>query len=141
MSAEAMGFGPVEYVHHQWPADPRRSAEVRAAMRGWLLSLNLTQDQSGDILLAVSEAVDNALQHAYPADASGPIEIVLWTEPGMLCIEVADRGAWREPKGGEVGMGLALMRSLVESAIIRYGPSGTRVLLRHPLPPGSPVIG
>ena len=140
MSVDPLGFGPVEYVHHRWPADPRRSAEVRAALRGWLLSLRLTQEQSGDVLLAVSEAVDNALRHAYPPGAPGPIDIVLWTEPGTLCIEVADQGEWRDPARAEVGMGLAMMRSLVESAIIRCGRAGTRVLLRQPLPPDVTVI-
>jgi hypothetical protein len=66
---------------------------------------------------------------------------VLWTEPRTLCVEVVDQGTWRPPDQGKTGMGLALMRSLVESVVIHIDADGTRVLLRQPLPAGSHVLG
>jgi hypothetical protein len=69
------------------------------------------------------------------------VEIMLWTQPATLCIEVIDDGAWRNPEQGMAGMGLALMRSLVESVAINISPDGARVLLGHPLPAGSHVLG
>jgi anti-sigma regulatory factor (Ser/Thr protein kinase) len=141
MSTEQAELGPVEYVRHRWPADPDQAARVRAAMRGWLLSLRFSAEQSDEILLAVSEAVLNAVTHADRPGQRGMVEIRLWTEPGMLCIEVADEGSWCEPVAGKVGMGVKLMRSLVESVVIHVGAGGTRVLLRHPLPPGAHALG
>jgi hypothetical protein len=69
------------------------------------------------------------------------VEIMLWTQPATLCIEVIDDGTGRNPEQGMAGMGLALMRSLVQSVVINISPDGARVLLGHPLPAGSHVLG
>lgn len=127
-------LGPVEYVHHQWPAGPQQERQVRAAMRRWLLSLRLSGEQTEDILLAVSEAINNAGRHAYPPGQRGEIGLTLWTEPGVLRIDVTDHGQWHEPAGGQVGRGIMLMRSLVDSVAITVGRNGTRVSFRHRLP-------
>jgi anti-sigma regulatory factor (Ser/Thr protein kinase) len=124
----------VEYVHESWPADPRLGTHIRKAVTEWLDSLPLTGVEVADVVLAVDEAVENVIKHAYTSDRLGSAELVLWTEPGTLCIEVIDYGAWRAPTGEAPGRGIPMMEKLVESVMIHFDDRGTRVLLRYPLP-------
>ncbi|HZZ49490.1 MAG TPA: ATP-binding protein [Pseudonocardia sp.] len=126
--------GPVEYVQQSWPADPEHAPEARAVLRRWLRSLHLGGDETEGILLAASEAVDNAVHHAYPTGQDGSFEVKLWIEPGMLHVDIADQGHWRDTEGGQTGRGIVLMRSLVKSVVINVGRSGTCVSLYQPIP-------
>ncbi|MGQ0482800.1 MAG: ATP-binding protein [Pseudonocardia sp.] len=131
----------VEYVHESWPADPRLGSDIRHAVHEWLGTLALGEDQIADVVLAVDEAVENVIKHAYAADRLGSAELVLWTEPGTLCIEVIDYGEWQAPTGDSAGLGIPMMERLVESVMIHFDERGTRVLLRYPLPTSDHDIG
>jgi anti-sigma regulatory factor (Ser/Thr protein kinase) len=125
---------PVEYVHESWPADPSLISHIRHAVRDWLDTLPLDEPQAADVVLAVDEAVENIVQHAYSAGRLGSAELVLWTEPETLCIEIIDYGEWQVPAGDSRGLGIPMMEKLVESVMIHFDERGTRVLLRYPLP-------
>ena len=84
--------------------------------------------------LSGDEAVENVIKHAYSSERLGSAELVLWTEPETLCIEVIDYGEWRAPTGNTTGLGIPMMEKLVESVMIHFDERGTRVLLRYPLP-------
>ena len=125
---------PVEYVHESWPADPKLGSQIRHAVHEWLDTLPLAEVEVSDVVLAVDEAVENVIKHAYSSDRLGSAELVLWTEPETLCIEVIDYGEWRAPTGQTQGLGIPMMEKLVESVMIHFDERGTRVLLRYPLP-------
>ena len=62
------------------------------------------------LVLAAGELCANAVEHAYPADGGGSVEVALAREPGgVLTLVVRDRGRWRPPPAdpGERGRGLA----------------------------------
>jgi anti-sigma regulatory factor (Ser/Thr protein kinase) len=125
---------PVEYVHESWPADPKLISHIRHAVREWLDTLPMTEGEVADVVLAVDEAVENIVKHAYSTKRLGSAELVLWTEPETLCIEVIDYGEWQKPTGDTQGLGIPMMEKLVESVMIHFDERGTRVLLRYPLP-------
>jgi anti-sigma regulatory factor (Ser/Thr protein kinase) len=125
---------PVEYVHESWPADPKLGSHIRHAVHEWLDTLPLSGNEVDDVVLAVDEAVENVIKHAYSSERLGSAELVLWTEPETLCIEVIDYGEWRAPAGNTTGLGIPMMEKLVESVMIHFDERGTRVLLRYPLP-------
>ena len=139
--------GRIEFVHRSWPADPAQLAVIRHELADWLTPLRLTDDETADVVLAVDEAAANAVLHAYGPAESGVVELTLWTEPGpgvddaTLSIEVVDHGHWRRPDQPAVagGRGIPLMSSVVESVLIHYDDRGSRVLLRHRLPPATDV--
>jgi Histidine kinase-like ATPase domain len=55
---------------------------MRAEVRRWLAPLALTGDAEDDLVLAVSEAATNCVEHAYiPATADDTVELTFWTEP------------------------------------------------------------
>jgi len=129
----------VEYIHRSWPADPERLSVIRHEVRRWLAPLALPEDEVDDVVLAVDEAVANAVRHAYPADRAGAVELTLWTEGpaegSALCIEITDHGSWRttdtvtaDSRGGR---GMLLMQHMVETVLVHFDGRGSRVLLRH----------
>jgi anti-sigma regulatory factor (Ser/Thr protein kinase) len=126
---------PGDFVFRSWPAKPEQLAAVRSEAHAWLATLGLPERSREDLVLAISEAATNAIVHGYRSSAPGTVDVTFWTEPDALCVEVADAG-WTGPSNGDgilTGMGISIMRRLVESVLIRFEPSGTRVLLRHPL--------
>lgn len=134
--------GHVEFVHRSWPADPTQLTVIRHELAGWLAPLSLTDEETGDVVLAVDEAAANAVRHAYGPQESGAVELTLWTEPAdddgpaTLCIEVVDHGHWQPPteRPTEGGLGIPIMSTMSESVLIHYDERGSRVLLRHRIP-------
>ncbi|MBO0848207.1 MAG: ATP-binding protein [Pseudonocardia sp.] len=125
----------VEYVRRSWPANPRQLSVIRHLVCEWLAPLGLDANETADLVLAVDEAVSNAIEHAYGGGEDGTVELLLWTEPETLCIEVVDHGIWKTPKAKvpSRGRGIHVMRSLADSVLIHFDERGTRVLLRRGL--------
>ncbi|WP_028935772.1 ATP-binding protein [Pseudonocardia spinosispora] len=121
------------YLRYSWPADPHLAVTVRAEVHRWLSSLALSDDDEASVIIAVDAAMTNVMDHAYDPGVLGSVELVLWTEPSAVCIEVVDYGTWRAPAEGSTGHGIALMKGLVESVRVHVDERGTRVLLRNPL--------
>ena len=62
-----------------------------------------------DVALAVSEAITNAVLHAYRgADSGGPVRVVACAEPGRLVVVVRDYGCGMRPNPDSPGLGLGL---------------------------------
>jgi hypothetical protein len=53
--------GSVTFVHQSWPAEPRQLAPIRAEIRRWLGSLGVGEHTETGMVLAVNEAVTNAI--------------------------------------------------------------------------------
>jgi serine/threonine-protein kinase RsbW len=127
----------LEYASRSWTADARQLAPIRTHVRGWLTPLVLPGDAQDDIVLAVSEAATNCVEHAYPADTTdGTIELTFWTDPPQLCLEIVDHGTWRPPTDQPThrGRGIEMMHRVMTTVLIHYDRRGTRVLLTYPLP-------
>jgi anti-sigma regulatory factor (Ser/Thr protein kinase) len=127
---------PAEFVHRIWPAHRRQLAPIRAEVRRWLAPLALAGDAEDDMVLAVSEAASNSVEHAYhPATAEDTVDVTFWTEPDALYIEIVDHGVWQTPSEQPTGRGrgIEIMQQRVAFVLIRHDSRGTRVLLRHPV--------
>jgi anti-sigma regulatory factor (Ser/Thr protein kinase) len=109
-------------------AHPRRLAEIRATLRGWLSDLGVPSDRVFDILVAVGEACANSIEHGY-GPAGGTIELTLARSDHYLEALVRDHGRWREPRGAHRGRGIKMMRKLAESVDLVRSPDGTDVRL------------
>ena len=85
------------------------------------------------VALAVSEAVTNAVVHAYRDQSPGEIALRLRKNGVGIVITVADAGAGIRPNPNSPGLGygLALVASLAEEvAIARSDGGGTAVKMR-----------
>ena len=99
------------------------------------------------IALAVTEAVGNAIRHAYPATA-GDVGLVVEHNPGEITITVVDTGVGITDRTGDAGLGLGLqlMDALTKRCTIDSHSTGTTITLafdseaRRPSPEHIPHV-
>lgn len=132
----------------EFPSRSSNEGFARAAVACFAAQMDPTLNELEDIKTAVSEAVTNAIVHAYP-DAIGKVAVRARICPGnVLELTVKDHGRGiadvakaREPlftTGGEErsGMGFTIMESFMDKLTIRSVPGrGTTVLMRKKLAP------
>jgi anti-sigma regulatory factor (Ser/Thr protein kinase) len=112
---------------------------VRHAVAGFLDGQALSEELASDVLLAVTEACTNVVQHAYreaPHTSAGEIEISAEYASSELTIAVRDRGLGFAPRVDSPGLGLGLpvIAALTRNFEIRpLLPSGTEVVMTFAL--------
>ena len=104
--------------------------------------LTLDAERAIPLALILSELVTNALRHAYPGGAAGPVYVAARLEAGAILAEVRDAGSG-VPAGATVSLGETVVRSLAKQigAVIVSEQSpggGTRVTLRLALESDTP---
>ena len=140
------------YITLEFLSRSANEAFARGAVACFAAQLDPTLEELGDIKTAVSEAVTNAIVHAYP-DQLGKIVIKARILEGkVLELTVRDWGRGipdvdraRQPlytTGGEErsGMGFTIMESFMDRLTIRSQEGkGTRVTMRRRIQPRRPV--
>jgi PAS domain S-box-containing protein len=121
-------FEPVAEFSMGLGANPRELATLRRAIADWATRAGASAEICEDVVLAVNEAVANAMEHAYsPGDAR--VEVAARRSGlGALDVQVRDFGHWRTsrpPDGG--GRGLTLIRNLMDDVTVDTTPDGTVV--------------
>ena len=88
-------------------------------------------DIADPVALTVSEAVGNAVRHAYPGGA-GPVELEAEVADPDLVVYVRDQGVGvsGNPRDPGLGLGMTIMRQLGRLRIDRRPQGGTQVALR-----------
>jgi serine phosphatase RsbU (regulator of sigma subunit)/anti-sigma regulatory factor (Ser/Thr protein kinase) len=114
-------------------ARPRELGGMRAALRAWLEAGGAGRPEVQDVLLAVGEALANAVEHAYLGREPGEVELTAVRDPdGTLRITVRDFGRWREAVlGRRRGRGGPLMREVMDRVDVSSGVWGTTVVLER----------
>jgi serine/threonine-protein kinase RsbW len=107
--------------------------EMRHDVRDFLATANVDQVKMDDIVAAVSEAVANSVEHAYPS-GDGEIELTMRLQPwDMLFVEVADRGEFiSRDRLPDRGLGLNIIRAFAQSTEV-VCDDGTRVRMTFAL--------
>ena len=132
------------HVTLEFPSRSANEGFARAAAACFAAQLDPTLEEINDIKTAVSEAVTNAIVHAYP-DTMGKIVMKLrLREDHTLEIVVRDWGVGMEDverartpmftTGGEErsGMGFTIMESFMDTLRVRSAPGkGTAVTMRR----------
>jgi anti-sigma regulatory factor (Ser/Thr protein kinase) len=122
-------------------ADPRMLGGMRRRLEAWLVHREIDEADVVDVILAVSEACNNAIEHAYADNGNGPVEITVAKQGETLRIVVEDRGLWRDRRSSdERGRGLMLIRNLMNSTAIETGLHGTRVTFTRKLGAGLQAV-
>jgi anti-sigma regulatory factor (Ser/Thr protein kinase)/putative methionine-R-sulfoxide reductase with GAF domain len=122
--------GLSELLEFEVPAEAEQLATVRHLIRRWVTVNGGTDDDCSAFAIAVTEACANSVEHAYgPGDASIQLKAAL--VDGLATVTIRDRGAWREPRGGNRGRGIPVMREFVDDVSIDAEDQGTTVELRR----------
>lgn len=114
-------------------ADPSQLREARRHVEDVAAAFGLDDDERYDVVLAVNEAVTNAIRHGLP-DADGHISLRASSDGRRLTFEVRDHGTFTAPKvdpatESERGRGLAMMACLMDEVQLRLEEGSTTVFL------------
>jgi serine/threonine-protein kinase RsbW len=95
-----------------WSADVTSAGAARHAVIGWLRARGMSELQLVDVAIVVSEAVTNAVTHAYvgrqpPGDVQ--VRVALDGDQAMVVVEDQGSGLRPRPDSPGLGYGLALM--------------------------------
>jgi serine/threonine-protein kinase RsbW len=144
-------------VRLSFPAKPEYLLLARLALAGLARRFPMDEELLADLKLAVTEACGNAVRHAY-AGADGRVDVSYVVSGDRLRMIVADEGTGlvldpdddgarrgdhdRRPDEFESGMGMAIIRAIVDELEIRDGEHGrgTVVEMTKYLTP-APVTG
>ena len=129
-----------------FPSKSVNEGFARSAAAAFILPLDPTVAQLADIKTAVSEAVTNAVVHAYP-DTIGTVYMEMkLTDSGKAIIKIRDRGVgipdikkameplYTTSSDERAGLGFAVMQSFTDKVRVRSAPGkGTTVTLEKNL--------
>ena len=112
---------------------------ARLALGGLARRMPVDADALADLKLAVTEACGNVVRHAYAEGDGGPVAVSLVVHADRLEMIVEDQGAgmerpradeWEVNQLPEGGMGMAIMRAVVDELDVTAGADG-RVTVVH----------
>lgn len=124
-------------VRLSFPAKAEYLLLARLALAGLARRLALDEEVLADLKLAVTEACGNAVRHAY-TDESGRVDVSYVVSSDRLQMIVEDQGTGlvlaldgasaaeeeRRPEPSESGMGMAIIRAIVDELDVRDGAHG-----------------
>jgi anti-sigma regulatory factor (Ser/Thr protein kinase) len=128
-------MAPGENFSESYPATRESVPQARAALTAFAIRAGAKGDKLEAVRLAASEAVTNAVLHAYQGRA-GTIQVTAWYVPGELWVLVGDDGGGlrvRRDRPG-LGLGLALIAQMAdEFEILSRSSGGTELRMRFAL--------
>lgn len=143
MKTKSTNYISLEFLSHS-----ANEGFARGAVACFAAQLDPTLEELGDIKTAVSEAVTNAIVHAYPDSLGKIVMRARILEGDVLEITIRDWGRGipdvdkaRQPlytTGGEErsGMGFTIMESFMDKVTVRSAVNkGTTVVMRKKLVP------
>jgi serine/threonine-protein kinase RsbW/stage II sporulation protein AB (anti-sigma F factor) len=95
-------------VAWSWPAEVRTVSAARHAVTDWLRACDTSDPPLSDVALVVSEAVTNAVNHAYVGRPRGEVHVRVTVEADELLVVVEDDGNGLRPRPDSPGLGYGL---------------------------------
>jgi serine phosphatase RsbU (regulator of sigma subunit)/anti-sigma regulatory factor (Ser/Thr protein kinase) len=121
---------PAGALELELPAEPESVPIARHRLERWLLETGEGRDDVLAIKLAVSEACANAVEHAYGPERGRTFRLLAERSAGAVVVQVSDCGTWRAPRGAQRGLGLPMIKQLVDAVDVERTPAGTTVRMR-----------
>ena len=112
--------------HREVDAEPAVVGELRRGVADFARAHGADDDTVENLMLAVSEAVTNAIIHAFVGRERGRVALTAEAGEGMIHVRVVDdgRGMTPHPESPGLGLGLTMMASMASRCDIREGPGG-----------------
>jgi serine/threonine-protein kinase RsbW len=128
----AVGFGAGPRFDRELGAQPEELAPLRDDLRAWLAGNAVVGHDRDALVFACSEAVTNAIEHAYRDVAAGLVWVSARMGSDGVLLRVTDHGNWRPP--GEVedrGRGLLLLDKLMDDLEVDHTEGTTVTMRKH----------
>ncbi len=115
-------------------AVPVAATLIRGIAAGEMELLGIEKERRFGMLVALGEAVANAIEHAYRGAPPGLLRLQLGNEEGQLTLTVEDFGRWRPfVRRDDRGRGIELMHAFMDGVQIRSTRRSTQIVLRAAL--------
>jgi serine/threonine-protein kinase RsbW len=133
---------PGETFSASYPAVAESVATARKALADFACRAEATDDQLDAVRLAASEAVTNAVLHAYELGHRGEVHVSASYVEGELWLLIGDTGHGMRARDNSPGLGLGLAliaQAADEFQILSRGSGGTELRMRFDITPGRRV--
>jgi serine/threonine-protein kinase RsbW len=116
------------------PAKAEYIVLSRLALSGLARARALEPALIADLKLALTEACSNVVRHAYKEQPAGEVEVRYELDEDKLSVEVVDEGIGFDPEAAaaaagdeldEGGLGISIIRAIVDELDIKSGDSGS----------------
>lgn len=127
---------PGESFNESFAAVPESVPKARNALTSFAEQAGATREQRDAVRLAASEAITNAVMHAYLQREQGAVQVSASYIEEELWVLIADTGGGMRPRASSpgLGLGLALIAQLAdEFQILSRGSGGTELRMRFKL--------
>lgn len=127
-------------LSQQLPAEPASLPRIRHAATAALAETGITdRELLGAIELALSEAVTNSINHAYPSTV-GSVDVSMVQDDHEIILTVADTGVGIDHPADSpgLGLGLELIGHLATTSTITSEARGTTITMHFVSPPSNP---
>lgn len=139
---------PFDYVEIRLPAKAQYVSVARLTISGLANRMGFSYDDIEDLKIAASEAITNAVQHAYTDDENGEVVIGCALYSDRIEIMIADHGKsfnFEETKAQvgpyhdleegsflrEGGLGLYLIETLMDEVKVHHQEGVTVFMTKH----------
>ncbi|KAB7704813.1 anti-sigma B factor RsbW [Bacillus aerolatus] len=136
-----------DYIEMKIPAKPEFVGVIRLTLSGVASRMGFTYDAIEDLKIATSEAITNAIQHAYSGDEKGEVVVGFALYNKQLEVMVSDNGKsfnFRETKKAlgpykessieflrEGGLGLFLIETLMDEVKVHQNEGVTLFMTKY----------
>ena len=126
-------------LDHRIRARADQLAELRAVLRDCLESAGCSPGSNGDIVLAIDEACQNVIRHAYQGECDSPIDLTVEREGPNLVFRLFDEAPIVDPDKIQPreldsvrpgGLGVHFIRNVMDETDYLRSPCGEGNLLR-----------
>ena len=138
-------------VRLTFPARAEYLLLARLTLSGLARELSIEEELLADLKLAVTEACGNVVRHAYPGD-EGDVSLVVTIGDSRILLTVEDDGEGIHAPDSpddeadglsgplESGMGMPIIRAIVDELAVEEGSGGRGTVVRMVkyLPPATP---
>ena len=127
-------------IHLHIPSELGYEKVAMGAVRSVAHAMGFSDDRIADLQTAVAEACTNAMEHGNRLNAATRVEVVLTVDDNSLEVDVKDKGQGDKtmqegvrrdptnpPTDGHAGMGIFLIKHLVDEVEFSSQPQGGQV--------------
>lgn len=122
------------------PSIPEKIQEVERLAEKVAGELGFGQDEQDSLAIAVTEAVNNAIQHGNKGDRRKKVRVRFEISDNSVIVRVADQGAGFDPEAlsdpltpenllKESGRGIFILRTLMDEVSFSFSDSGSEITM------------